>query len=535
MNPWLLLVALCVAIAAAGWLLFERIRLAREVNTAATTHARLQHDTEQARSVVGQMQDELRRANLELGKAQEQLLALGPVQEADVRARALLANAQAQAEQIVRAAEQRRTQVETVVGEHQAAIVSLVEQRQRESTVAQNALFSLRTEYHQAKDTYDRLAAEVAALEENLNDISFGLYKPHFGYETSEAYKAKLLEVYEFQKRLIKERRAVVFAAELTVGNSAKEGERLQKQYEKLVLRAFNGECEAAVAKVTWNNVVRMEERVRKAFDAINSLGGVLQVRIADEYLSSKLDELRIEHEQAELKRRELEEQRAIREQMREEERAEREIEKAQRDAEEDEERSTRALERARAELAKARGAEIDGLSEKIRALEAALAEAHARGERAKSMAEQTRRGYVYVISNHGSFGDDVIKIGMTRRVEPLDRVKELGDASVPFAFDVHGMFFSENAPALENALHRHFAAKRVNLVNYRKEFFRVTLREVQDYANANGFDLQLTLAAEAREYRETLARIAASEATSKAAAEALARSRTSASFPETV
>jgi hypothetical protein len=121
-------------------------------------------------------------------------------------------------------------------------------------------------------------------------------------------------------------------------------------------------------------------------------------------------------------------------------------------------------------------------------------------------MAQQTKRGHVYVISNIGSFGDNIYKIGMTRRLEPTDRVKELGDASVPFQFDIHAMIYSEDAPALENALHRLFEKKSVNLVNFRKEFFRVTLDEIEKAIKENGFDAELIRTPEAAEYRETLA-----------------------------
>jgi hypothetical protein len=121
-------------------------------------------------------------------------------------------------------------------------------------------------------------------------------------------------------------------------------------------------------------------------------------------------------------------------------------------------------------------------------------------------MAQLTRSGNVYVISNVGSFGEEVFKIGMTRRLDPMARVHELGDASVPFAFDVHAMIYSEDAPGLENAFHRQFAEKRVNLVNMRKEYFRIGLEEIEAFASSQGVKVEFTKLAEAREYRETLA-----------------------------
>jgi hypothetical protein len=121
-------------------------------------------------------------------------------------------------------------------------------------------------------------------------------------------------------------------------------------------------------------------------------------------------------------------------------------------------------------------------------------------------MAQQTKRGHVYIISNIGSFGEHVYKIGMTRRLEPIDRVKELGDASVPFHFDIHAMIFSDEAPTLENELHKAFANKKVNMVNYRKEFFKVTLDEIEQKAKEIGLSAEFLRMPEANEYKETLA-----------------------------
>lgn len=350
-----------------------------------------------------------------------------------------------------------------------------------------------------------QLASEVAQLEENLEDISFGLYKPHYTFDTPEEFKRELDKLRDQQKSLIRSDRAATFATAWTVGGSEREGAKMQKQYCKLVLRAFNGECDAAVAKVTWNNATKMEERIEKACEAINKLGQVMQISIAPAYLEMKLAELRLEHELEEKKRQIAEEQRRIREQMRDDERAQREAERAQAEAEADESRYEKALEKARLELGKARGEEHARLNAKLVELEAKLAEAHANSVRAKSMAELTKAGYVYVLSNVGSFGDGVFKIGMTRRLDPMDRVKELGDASVPFQFDVHAMVYSTDAPALECAFHQQFAARSVNLVNLRKEFFRVELDELEIFARQRGLTMSFTKLAEAREYRESV------------------------------
>jgi hypothetical protein len=147
----------------------------------------------------------------------------------------------------------------------------------------------------------------------------------------------------------------------------------------------------------------------------------------------------------------------------------------------------------------------MEGLSTKIRELELLLQAAQEQKEKAISMAQLTKSGHVYIISNIGSFGEDVYKIGMTRRLEPMDRVRELGDASVPFGFDVHALVYSDNAPELENALHKKFADNRLNLINNRREFFHVNIDQIEKMLLNMGHSLTLTKLAEAREYRETV------------------------------
>ena len=191
---------------------------------------------------------------------------------------------------------------------------------------------------------------------------------------------------------------------------------------------------------------------------------------------------------------------------MREEQKAMQEIKKAQEEAEKEERQFRDALELARKEVEKAKGGELDVLNEQISKLQAQLEASKEKGERAKSMAEMTKIGHVYIISNIGSFGDDVYKIGLTRRLDPMDRVKELGDASVPFGFDVHAMVYSEDSPELENSLHKAFDDRRLNMVNKRKEFFRVTLEEIESIVKQNHGEIEFTKLAEARQYRETLA-----------------------------
>lgn len=191
---------------------------------------------------------------------------------------------------------------------------------------------------------------------------------------------------------------------------------------------------------------------------------------------------------------------------MAEERRAQKEYERELKRAQKDEETARDALKRARqlADVEAEGSAERNRLQAKIEKLEQALQEAQSRADRAQSMAQQTRCGYVYVISNIGSFGEGVYKIGMTRRLDPMERVTELGDASVPFPFDVHAMIYSEDAPALETALHRAFERKKLNMVNGRKEFFRVSLEEIKRQVSESGIDAEFMDEPMAQQWRDS-------------------------------
>lgn len=379
------------------------------------------------------------------------------------------------------------------------AVAEVALQKQQKETLAQ--------EYASGRALYDRLRAQIALLEENVEAISVGLYKPHYHYDSSEGYRAALDAIWERQKAQVKSGRAAVADRVWQVAGDARAGERMTKQYLKLILRAFNGECDAAIARVSWNNITKMEERIRKTFEAINDLGTVMEMRITPEYLELKLAQLRLEYETEQKKREEQEEQRRIKDQMREEERAVREAEKAKQEAEEEEARYEAALEKARADLAKAKGEALSVLQLKIQQLDAALHKAQELKQKATSMAQLTRSGHVYVVSNIGSFGENVFKIGMTRRLEPMDRIRELGDASVPFDFDVHAMIYCEDAPSLECEFQNRFQDRAINLVNPRKEFFAVSIDEIEAVAMDRGLNVEVTKLAEARDYRETLAR----------------------------
>ncbi len=339
---------------------------------------------------------------------------------------------------------------------------------------------SLKSQYAIGRARYEDLEREVASLEENLSNIEVGLYQPHFTFEDSESYKAAIEAVRQRQKALIKASQAVTCGLSWEVGGSKREGERMVKQTEKIILRAFNAESDAAVANVSWNNYSVMETRINKTFETLNKLGTVLQVALTDAYRTSRLEELKLVFEAAEKRQHEREEQRRERAELREEEKVQRELQREQEDAAKEEAIYGKALAKAQAQLAATADGERDAMLERIRQLEADVAAARERKERAVAQAQLTKVGHVYIISNVGAFGEGVIKIGLTRRLDPEERVHELGDASVPFPFDIHALLYSENAPELELKLHNHFWDRRINWMNDRKEFFRIAVSEVQ-------------------------------------------------------
>lgn len=273
------------------------------------------------------------------------------------------------------------------------------------------------------------------------------------------------------------------------------------------VLDAFNGKVDSILSLIKKDNYGILEQKIKDAYQIVNLLGMPFRnARITPEYLSARLDELRWGIAVMALKIKDKEEQRAIKEQMREEERARREYEKAIKEAAKEESILRKAMEKVRGEMEQANEAQKKKYETMLADLTAKLQEAEAKSQRALSMAQQTKSGHVYIISNVGSFGENIYKIGMTRRLEPTDRVRELSDASVPFPFDIHAMIYSTDAPALETALHKCFVLNQVNKVNPRKEFFKLNINDIKKEVESRNIEVVWTLMAEAAQYRESLA-----------------------------
>lgn len=375
------------------------------------------------------------------------------------------------------------------------SIEAEIERLRDEAATTRRATDEVRSSYAAKRKLLDQLEQQVAVYDERLSFAELGVYEPHFDFSDSEEFKDAIKAVRAVQKTMISAKGATICTTDWEVSGSKAKGQTMLNRQTKLTLRAFNSECEAAIANVRWNNMNAMEKRIRTAADQINSANTSLDLRLSHGYIELKVKELRLTHEYRE-------KQKAEKEERAEMARAEREEKKLLAEAEAAEKREheyQKLLDKARSEV----GAD----QSKIAALEAQLAEAHAATERARAMAEMTKCGYVYIISNIGSFGEDVVKIGLTRRLDPDDRVRELGDASVPFSFDTHAMIYSDQAPALEAALHREFADRRINTTNFRKEFFRVSLDEVEDAVARLAPTASFFKDREAQEWHETLAR----------------------------
>lgn len=319
-------------------------------------------------------------------------------------------------------------------------------------------------------------------LYSRIDEFSeYGFFqKPDYLFETTERYVIEIERLRDKQKEFIKNKTVIIGPSDESFESGLSFIGKVLDAEKMLIIRAFNIECDLLISKVSQANFERTLQRISSLADSLEKHMADMRYGINNEYVALKMEECKLQYQNMVLKREEAEEQRAIREQIKEEQKARKEYEREMFIAEKDEQMFSTMLERAKKELSTASGEELQKAELRIKQLEMQLAEATSRAERAKSMAEQTKRGHVYIISNIGSFGDNVYKIGLTRRLDPTERVKELGDASVPFSFDIHAMIAADDAPALERALHVAFDNKRVNAVNMRKEFFRVSLEEIR-------------------------------------------------------
>lgn len=352
--------------------------------------------------------------------------------------------------------------------------------------------------------TIEDKKSQIVWMDDEILVQEFGLYTPKFDFASSLDYKEELAKIRSKQKELIKQGRAVSGVTNWQVNGSAAKGRKLVSDTQKLLLRAFNGECDELVSKVKYTNFDASLNKIQKSAETISKLGTVMNISICRGYLDAKIKELRLAFEYQQKKQEEKEAQRAAREELREAARLQKEIEAQRKKIEKEQTHYLTAYHKISVQLQA--NPNDENLIAKKAEIEQQLGEIEKSIKDIDYREANQKAGYVYVISNIGAFGKDIYKIGMTRRLDPQDRIDELGSASVPFNFDVHAMIFSDNAPALEAALHRAFEDKKLNMVNHRREFFHVTLDEIKDVVRKN-FDktVEFTDVPDAEQYRISL------------------------------
>jgi hypothetical protein len=455
----------------------QRARLAKLEPYAAIPELE-KHLAELRRTAEAEARRITEAAEQKYGAAREQ------VEQAAEHAEVIKTRARRQAEAEIEEARQKVNQlIAQAQSEQQQLAIDSLEKR-KEIADLERTITALRNIIDGYGDTY------IVPTFTLLDDLA-----EEFGYEDAgKKHKELRSEV----RRMTQERRG----AECDYVEANRRDTAIT-----FVLDAFNGKVDSIIADVKADNFGTLAQKIRDARQIVNRHGSAFRnARITDEFMNLRIEELRWSCTLVALKEKEREEQRAMRERIREEERAQKELDRALKEAAKEEESLAKAMEKVRADLEKAADADRQKYEAKLFDLELKLRDAEAKSKKAMSMAQLTKAGHVYIISNIGSFGEEVFKIGLTRRLDPLDRVRELGDASVPFEFDVHALIQADDAPALETELHKRFVRMQVNKVNPRKEFFRVPLTEIRNAVEALGCHAHWSMTAAARSYRESQA-----------------------------
>lgn len=329
---------------------------------------------------------------------------------------------------------------------------------------------SAQRELEAVVEQIDKARREFIELNDAILLQQVGIYEYHHPLENAEQYKQALAAIRQEVKDFVKDGSAILASDRFAYNNSLAQGRKMTADFSKLMLRAYNAEADNCVRSVRAGTVASAKQRLGRSVEAIAKLGKMMEMRVAPEYHLIRLREIELTGDYMFKVQEEREAARAERERLREEKRAEADLQAERERLEKEREHYANAL----AKLAdQGKQEQADELRERLSAIDDAIAQNDYR-------IANIRAGYVYVISNIGAFGENVVKIGMTRRLEPRDRILELGDASVPFPFDTHLLHFSEDAVALENELHRMFADRRLNHVNRRREFFFITPQEIR-------------------------------------------------------
>ncbi|ADZ09715.1 helicase A859L [Methanobacterium lacus] len=344
-------------------------------------------------------------------------------------------------------------------------------------------------------------------VDDELEMQEIGLYQPKYDFLTAILYKEKWDAIRKKQKALVKDKMAAICSTEWTIDNSKQKGKAFTNANLKQILKNFNLECDMIISKVKLSNRENSVKRINRAYDILNKLNERNRVNITPQYLDFKLQELDIAIEYELKKQEEKELLREAREQEKEERKIQKQLDAQEKKIKEQKKSLENDINTIGAELRESKSdEEKERLKLKIKELELALAKSNEDIDQIADRRKRTGAGYVYILSNIGSFGENVYKIGVTRRDEPQDRVRELSNASVPFKFDSHVFIFNKEAFELEKELHKRFDSKRVNKVNSRKEFFNITLDDVKKIVEENKELVHsFNVKPEAQEYYDTL------------------------------
>ena len=342
----------------------------------------------------------------------------------------------------------------------------------------------LQKECAKAESKIAQLKKEAIFFEDAIIYQEYGLYTPRYDFISAEEYKLQLEKIRTEQKQLIKSDKAIDGAKNWTVDGSKSKGSKMVSDMKKLFLRAFNSDCEDVISKVKYNNYEMSVKKIRQSAEAIEKLGKTMGLMITSKYINSKIDELYLAFEYQQKKQEEKEAQKEARAELREAAKLQKEIAEQRKKIEKEQTHYETAYSKLLKQLQE--DPDNTNLLAKKEELEHQLCDIEKAIKDVDYREANQKAGYVYIISNIGAFGENVYKIGMTRRLDPQDRIDELGDASVPFNFDVHAMIFSDDAPALETALHHAFENRKLNMVNQRREFFNVTLEEIKEVIKMN-------------------------------------------------
>lgn len=347
---------------------------------------------------------------------------------------------------------------------------------------------------------------ELETVKDELNILNNDLIKKYYNFSdysniTSQECRNKLMLLKQHEKDLRQQERDVI------IQNKDIRTGKTEQNIIRQMLRTFNAECDNILFNISIKNIDSAKRQIEKSFETINKLYKVDSAALQNRLLEIKLEQATLMYTYELKYQQEKDIQKAIKEQMVEEAKAQREIDEQKKKIEKDLQQHMGEVNRLMKYLQKSQiDAEKQLYMDKIKELEDKIKLLESNKELVLEREANARAGFVYIISNIGSFGEDIYKIGMTRRLEPMDRIHELSSASVPFEFDVHAMIFSSDAPELENMLHKHFADRAVNKVNPRKEFFNVSIDEIEkvvkeEYNNT----VKFTKIPVAKEYRQSI------------------------------